>query len=200
MIGYEDTLGVPQEFIRRLLFEPDDWSFVLKLHALLEGALNRKLLELIGKPALEKPFRRIQMRTMIAFAESLAAISKRAALFLEGLGELRNRLVHDVSSVTFELDQWASDGSTTSVRSKLIGPDARKGLAMAGPINPYRFVLWGQALAAMEELQSATVANRQRFSATIDADVERRGRVESAAMRTALSKLLAERAESTDNE
>ena len=100
---YEGQLGVPAGFILGLLVEADDWSFVLKLHGVLEGALNKKLLELIGRPALEQPFRRLQMRTMISFAEALEAMSGKSVSFLEGLGELRNQLVHDVSNVAFDL-------------------------------------------------------------------------------------------------
>jgi hypothetical protein len=195
---YESELRVPNGFVVRLLAESNDWSFVLKLHGLLEGAVSKKLLELLGRPALAKPLGKVQMRTLIAFAHSLDAISSRSVTFLEGLGELRNRLVHDIVNVGFELDRWATDSAGASVRGKLLGPDGEKGLALAAPFNPYRFVLWGQALAVMAELQAATVAHAQGFLALIEAEVERRGKLEAEATREALLRLMADSAESPD--
>src|SRR6266516_3609319 len=39
----ELNLGLPPTSFFKLMSEPDDWSFVLKLHAILESALTRLL-------------------------------------------------------------------------------------------------------------------------------------------------------------
>jgi hypothetical protein len=198
LANYEQQLGVPEGFIGGLLNEPDDWSFVLKLHGLLEGAVNKKLLELLGRPALEKPFRYVSMRTLISMADSLEAISKSTNSFLLALGELRNALVHTVAHVGFKIEGWATDTANASAKNRLLGPNATAGFAVAPPFNPYRFVMWGYALTAMAELQGATVTQAQGVSALIDAEVERRGQLKARAQLDALMKLLAEGSQSSD--
>ncbi len=196
---YEKQLSLPNDFVVRLLVEPDDWSFILKLHGVLEDAVSKKLLQLLGKPSLAKPFRRVPMRTLIGFAEKLEAISKRSVTFLEGLGELRNRLVHDVSNVGFVLDQWATDTASAAVKSKLLGADAERAFAIAPPFNPYRFALWGYALAVLAELQVATLVQAQGFLDFIDAEVKRWGPLQAEATREALLQLMSE-SEASDAE
>jgi hypothetical protein len=197
---YEQQLGLPDGFIIDLLVERDDWSFVIKLHGLLEGAVTKKLLELLGRPALAKPFRYVNMRTMIAMAESVEAISTRTETFLLALGQLRNACVHTVANVGLDLDRWAADATNANVKNPLIGPDGAAGFAVAPPFNPYRFVLWGQALTAMAELHGATVAQSEVLSGLIDAEIELRGQRNAAAVRAAVMRRLSEGSESSDTE
>ena len=65
---YELELGIPRGFMVRLLTEPDDWSFVIKLHGLLEAAMAAKVLEILRRPELAMPIRRLQMRTLTSNA------------------------------------------------------------------------------------------------------------------------------------
>lgn len=187
--GYETQLGIPDHFIVRLLREPDDWSFVIKLHGLLEGGLARKLLELFEKPGLEKPFRKIQMRTLIGLADGLGALTKRSITFLEALSELRNKLVHDVANVTFRLQAWATEADNKPTR--LFGPQAEQEIAAATQFDPYRFALWAEMLVVLAQLQNATDVQVTNFQAMIDAEVKKRAELENDAVRDALLKLLA---------
>jgi hypothetical protein len=47
------TLRIPSNFIGRLILEKDDWSFVIKAHTIIEGALSRHISARINGGALE---------------------------------------------------------------------------------------------------------------------------------------------------
>ena len=52
---FEQKLGLPKDFYRRLLGE-DDWSFVIKLNALFEGAATHVLSTRLHAPKLVDAF------------------------------------------------------------------------------------------------------------------------------------------------
>lgn len=56
----ESELGLPKAFFRGLLDE-NDWSFVIKLHSLIESAATRLLVVALGKPELEEIISRIEL-------------------------------------------------------------------------------------------------------------------------------------------
>jgi len=108
----ERDLGLPLDFFPALEHE-DDWSFVIKRHALLEAALARLLTQQTGRDSLLSVFARLDMsdtkRGKLAFAATLDAIPKADQKFIRKLSELRNTLIHDISNVTFSLaDRVAS--------------------------------------------------------------------------------------------
>jgi hypothetical protein len=49
---FEPTLGLRVGFIEELIQQDDDWSFVIKAHAIVEAALTQLLGHLIGHPRL----------------------------------------------------------------------------------------------------------------------------------------------------
>jgi len=51
----EDRLGLTRGFCERLASE-DDWSFLIKLSALLETALTEAVTRMLNRPELEEPF------------------------------------------------------------------------------------------------------------------------------------------------
>lgn len=102
----EDDLGLPVGFFKALAKE-DDWSFVIKLHALIEAAATHLLVETIAKPSLQDIFSRIDMSNTqvgkLAFMDKLGLVSKDAKRFIHTLSELRNDFVHNVSNVDVDL-------------------------------------------------------------------------------------------------
>jgi hypothetical protein len=104
----EAELDLPSGFLERLK-EEDDWSFIIKAHALIEAAVSYLLCGALGKPALAEVFSRLELsdkhRGKVAFASALDLISKPDRRFIASLSELRNALVHDVRNTGFNLSR-----------------------------------------------------------------------------------------------
>jgi hypothetical protein len=107
----EVDIGLPGGFFFRLLQEGDDWSFVIKTHALVEAAVSHLLAEVLGDPRLLDVFTLLELsdaRTgKVAFAKLLGCLDAEERQTIRKLSELRNQLVHDVSRANFELESWA---------------------------------------------------------------------------------------------
>jgi hypothetical protein len=103
----EIKLGLEPGFFIKLTAE-DDWSFVIKLHALLEAACTDLLLFHFKEPALAEIFARMELsdkaRGKLRFLEQLELISKRNRRFISALSELRNSIVHDIKKHSFSLN------------------------------------------------------------------------------------------------
>jgi hypothetical protein len=103
------SAGVPPDFLKNLLKE-SDWSFVIKLHALFEALVAGVVVKKLGKEALADVVAHLEFSDSkagkVAFARALKLIGKNDATFLRALSELRNRLVHDVRNVNFNLAEY----------------------------------------------------------------------------------------------
>lgn len=96
-----EELGLPRYFARKL-WDEDDWSFVVKAHALIEGAVkhgltshfrDQKIDHFIGK--------RLSHSSRVELAKECAAIDNQFIAGLHSLACLRNHIVHDPSMVSF---------------------------------------------------------------------------------------------------
>jgi hypothetical protein len=92
------------------LDDDDDWTFVIKMHGILETALNHLILgrlQITGAvpkmadiiPQLDTNDRRTGK---IAFIKAYDLLPDEACLFVRMLSEVRNRAVHDIKN--FDLD------------------------------------------------------------------------------------------------
>jgi hypothetical protein len=102
----EAKVGLRENFFRDLLLE-DDWSFVIKLHALFEAACTHLLIFHFKEPELTEIFSRLELSNKttgkIAFLSRLELLGKENRLLVSTLSELRNSLVHDVRNAEFSL-------------------------------------------------------------------------------------------------
>lgn len=102
----EAKIGVRAEFFRDLLSE-DDWSFVIKLHALFEAACTHLLLFHFKEPELSEVLARLELSNKttgkLAFLAKLELLGKENRRLIATLSELRNSLVHDVRNAEFSL-------------------------------------------------------------------------------------------------
>jgi len=105
----ERAVGVREGFFVRLVDE-DDWSFVIKLHALFEAACAHLLLFHFREPALADIVARLELSNKttgkIAFLAALHLVGKRSRRYIAALSELRNDPVHDVRNAEFRLGEW----------------------------------------------------------------------------------------------
>ena len=124
ILELERMIGVKSGFFAHLQQE-DDWSFVIKLHALFEAACTHLLLYHFKEPKLAEVIARIDLSGRpvgkSAMLGHLELLGKRGRQLLSQLSELRNSLVHDVRHSEFSLDQYV--GSLT--------PEALKVFAVA---------------------------------------------------------------------
>lgn len=98
-------LGLPDTFLSDLLKE-DDWSFIIKLHALLEAVLTHLLTHTFGKPELNDIFSKLQFRGptgKLEYIRALNLLNKNEIEFIDELTTIRNNLVHKIENVNFDL-------------------------------------------------------------------------------------------------
>jgi hypothetical protein len=90
----ESDCGLPEGFCVNLLQE-DDWSFVIKMHSLLETAVSQLLTNALGRNELADIFAALEMSNTktgkIAFASALGLLPKQHLDFIRSLSELRNQ-------------------------------------------------------------------------------------------------------------
>lgn len=106
----EAKLGIKPGFFNSLDDDDEnDWSFVIKLHALVEAAVSHLLTEQLHRPELSGLFARLDISNettgKAAFVKALALLDKPERRFMTALSTLRNGLVHDVRNVDFDLLQ-----------------------------------------------------------------------------------------------
>lgn len=104
MRALEDELTLPRGFIAAL-YQEDDWSFVIKSHALVEALLTYLLSQQFANVNVGNIFAFLDTsnpRTgKLAFVKAFALLDDAARRFVRGLSELRNQLVHNVANVRF---------------------------------------------------------------------------------------------------
>lgn len=130
----ESDTGVKQGFFINLLYE-DDWSFVIKLHALYEASVSNLIINKIGEPALEEFVYKLDLgdkgKGKLKLSKSLGLLDEDERKFIYALSEIRNNFVHNVNNTQISLNQYFSR----------LSKDKRKhyintfGYAYPGPIN-----------------------------------------------------------------
>jgi hypothetical protein len=109
--GLEARLGLPRGFYDNLLRE-DDWSFVIKLNALLEGVCTHVLSARLNAPELIGALAHLDFGNpkcgKVALLRAARAISTEQASIIRSLAELRNELVHNISNVHFSFKGYVN--------------------------------------------------------------------------------------------
>ena len=108
VLRFEKRLGLPKGFYERLLRE-DDWSFVIKLSALFEGACTHVLTTRLHAPKLVDAFAHLDLLNSkvgkVSLLRELDAVSPEQASIIRHVGELRNMLAHNVRNVGFSFTE-----------------------------------------------------------------------------------------------
>ncbi|MGN0922514.1 MAG: hypothetical protein ACI4NJ_12400 [Cellvibrio sp.] len=103
----EESIDLPTGYCSRLLSE-DDWSFIIKLSALFEAVATEALSAKFGSQNITEPVSYLEYANAksgkIVFLEKLGVINKDQFNFLKKLAELRNKLVHTISSTKFSFE------------------------------------------------------------------------------------------------
>jgi hypothetical protein len=109
---FEKELHVPDGFLSGLI-EEDDWSFVVKLHALIEAAIARMLTSRLDESRLDNIIATMPLSDFrtgkIAYVQSLGLLPVEHRRWIQKLSELRNDCVHDVANVNMSLSEYFSN-------------------------------------------------------------------------------------------
>lgn len=107
----EKKIGLTHGFFNSLLRE-DDWSFVIKLHALFEAVCNDLLVYHIRETEIRPVVARLALNNestgKLAFLTALRLIDKPEQRYIRALSKLRNTLVHDVLQSSFTLPDYVA--------------------------------------------------------------------------------------------
>lgn len=105
----EQDLGLPDRFLQTVR-KSDDWSFIIKTHALMEASVSYLLVHHFGDARLSRVFDFMELsdkrRGKIAVVSALELLPNFTRRFLAKLSELRNSVVHNVSQVGFKLPDY----------------------------------------------------------------------------------------------
>lgn len=166
--GTERDLGLPVGFLASLLDDDSDWSFVIKIHSLLEAALTHLLTTAFGHPELLELFGRLNTSDLrsgkLAFANAMKLVNPNQAVFIQKMSELRNRVVHDVRNVSFTFTEYVESLTESNLRSfsraitlplnHIIFGTAPDAPRIEGAKNAARFLVWTCATAFVMDAYS----------------------------------------------
>ncbi len=111
---YEKDKSLPQDFFKKLLYE-DDWSFVIKIHTLIEAAVSESLAAVIN-PKLLVVFQQLSLgdtRTgKLKFAEAFGLLNENQLKFIKLLSNIRNKLAHDIKNIDFNFSDYIANLDT----------------------------------------------------------------------------------------
>jgi hypothetical protein len=123
ILELERRIGVPENFFRNLN-DADDWTFIIKLHALFEAACTHLLLHHLKEPELASIISRLELSNKVtgkvAFLTKLKLISKDNRRFIATLSDLRNSLVHDVRNHEFSLPSMLTELTHDAVKNMAV--------------------------------------------------------------------------------
>ena len=106
---FEKDLNIPRGFYQELLKE-DDWSFIIKLSALLETASTDVLTTVLGYHEIEESLSYLDYGNSksgkIVLMEKLDIVYKNQATTLRKLLEIRNKVAHRLENIGFTFEEY----------------------------------------------------------------------------------------------
>jgi hypothetical protein len=107
-IQFARMLKVPDAFVHELKKE-DDWTFVIKSHFLLEGAISCLLTKLLRDDRLADVLTEIELSKKIEMLSVMEVFDAETRGFMRALSRLRNQLVHRLMNATFTFQEYLKD-------------------------------------------------------------------------------------------
>lgn len=114
----EESVGIPRKLLDSIRKEDgDDWTFILRVHGIIEAGLNHMLLVTLGRPELRKIISKMGTSYgKLPFIEALNLLPDGARMFIRVLSTLRNAAVHDINNFDISLVEY----------EKRLNPEQRK--------------------------------------------------------------------------
>jgi hypothetical protein len=141
----KNTINLSTDVLKAALFndEDNDWSFVIKLHSLLEAVLNHALISRLREPKLSDIITLLDIgdrkKGKMAFVKTLDIFPENQRKFIHMFSGLRNDLVHDVNNLDFKFSEWLSNkpSAERKVFREAISADAPEKVIYEGKLIPY---------------------------------------------------------------
>ena len=112
--------GLPNTFFDDLQ-KGDDWSFVIKIHAIFEALVTDLIRVELGRKELADLLARIELSRRptgkLEIAKCLGALYEKEVKFIRNLSELRNDLVHNIRNVGFDLETYVTKVDKNKVKA-----------------------------------------------------------------------------------
>jgi len=98
----------------------DDWAFVIKAQALIEGAVTQAILAQIGDGRIKKTIEVMQLVgeevSKLALAKDFGLFTAEQRRFIKRMASLRNRLAHRVENASFTFSEYVASLNRDSLR------------------------------------------------------------------------------------
>jgi hypothetical protein len=118
----EDELELNAGFLDHLLYA-DDWSFIVKLHLLVDACVALILTKALASGDLEGLvsclYLNDQRRGKLAFVKALKLLSPAHIAFVRQMTDVRNKFVHDISYADMTLASYI-EGMTSEHRETFL--------------------------------------------------------------------------------
>lgn len=165
----EQEFSLPRGFIDSLLRE-DEWTLVIKCHALLESATSRLLTLFFGKSCLNDIFTRMELSNRqtgkAAFISQLSLLDRPQRTFISRLSELRNQLVHNASNTCLSLPELLASMpsqrrneyvSGLNIRLQSIQINGNKVCGNDLVLNYTKYVIWASTVVCLSDIWAQSV-------------------------------------------
>lgn len=174
IVSLEKVLGLAPGFFDSLRNE-DDWSVVIKCHALIESAATRMLTLYFGKAQLNDVFANMEMSNKksgkAAFISKLKLLDTKQRGFISRLSELRNQLVHDISNVGVSLTDFLQRLSkdkrdeyikSLNIRLESVSVNGEVFLGEDLILKKTKYVIWSSTLICLSNIWTQCVFAAKR--------------------------------------
>lgn len=206
----EPLLGLEKGFFRKLLSE-DDWSFVIKTHALIESALTRLIETTVRPEPLGEFVTTFDLsggrHSKVELLRRCDLIEDPEAKFVRGLSKIRNRLVHNVRYTSCDLSKFVNDHFSANEKDDFVKNTcciftehkddlARRSEACADVLKRPKRYIWLCALhvTAMATLRTQSAESDAKIAASqaeLDALTRHTLELQAEVAKKELEKLLA---------
>jgi hypothetical protein len=162
--AFEREQSLPDGFLNEM-HQEDDWSFIVKLHALIEAGVTQILINHFGDTRLDDTFASMALggrHGKLSLVKTLALLPDYNIAFVRRLNDIRNTVVHKISNVTFNISTYIAE----------LKPGERTKLAteMGDGLIPVDFISDGPFCETpYEELQQKQLLKEPRASFALSA-------------------------------
>jgi hypothetical protein len=158
-------VGVPTDFLYKVGHEPEDWAFVIKIHALVETAVTNIVVRHVSRPELDHELRQMPLSRKLTWAGQMHLLPAEQLDFARALSALRNSVAHNVSAIpAFDIPSAVAK-MKPDLSAKLLPGDWQN-----VKVDLWRLGIYMHSLNVLSECEKAD-ANR---AATLAADEDRR--------------------------
>ena len=139
----QETSSINEFFAE--IVKDNDWSFVIKAHALIETIINKLLIKKIGELAETRSFTTIPLSKKIDMLHEIGICSKNDKQFLKYISALRNKLVHNSDNLKFTFDEYFKKMSQNQEKEffRILGVDkSEENMMIEHPKEKLWMLLW----------------------------------------------------------